>query len=444
MKLTHVASAATIVEENGVKVLTDPWLLGKEFYGSWTHYPPLEVDWGLINSVDYIYISHIHPDHMSKETLEKIDPSIPILIHNYDAKFVKNNLLRWGRNVIELDHAQRFDCGGGLFMRIYAADNCNPALCFKFFGCGKMESKMGSTSIDTMAVFENGDQVILNVNDCPYELSYNTLNKIKDEYPDIDLLLVGYAGAGSYPQCWECYSTDEKLEVYGQKKKKHFLDMGTSIINHVNPSYYMPFAGTYTLNGRLAKIDHLRVIPELQDALVHYREQGCPGRGLLLNSWENFNLDDGLESAEYVPTDLAAKQKYIDEVLVHYKYDYEYDEHPMLSELLSLIPSAYNNFERKRKELQFSSRTNAYIYLPDDKMIKISMSGKGFSLIEQSDFDDEHYVTYRVDPRLLLKILKGPRFAHWNNAEIGSHIMFARKPEIYERALYFCMNYFHA
>jgi len=35
-------------------------------------------------------------------------------------------------------------------------------------------------------------------------------------------------------------------------------------------------------------------------------------------------------------------------------------------------------------------------------------------------------------------------YAHWNNAEIGSHIEFERQPEIYERKLYYSMNFFHA
>ena len=83
------------------------------------------------------------------------------------------------------------------------------------------------------------------------------------------------------------------------------------------------------------------------------------------------------------------------------------------------------------------------IYLPEDKMCKISCSGKGFKIIDVKDFKDEKYVTYKVDYKLLYRILRGPRYAHWNNAEIGSHIMFSRKPEVYERGLYFSMNYFH-
>jgi len=68
-------------------------------------------------------------------------------------------------------------------------------------------------------------------------------------------------------------------------------------------------------------------------------------------------------------------------------------------------------------------------------MCKISCKGDGFEIIDQENFNDERYVTYNVDFKLLYRILRGPRYAHWNNAEIGSHIMFSRRPEVYERGL---------
>ena len=89
MKLTHIASATTLIEHDGIKILTDPWLIGDEFYGSWTHYPPIDVDFSRFDDVDFIYISHIHQDHMSRETLDKINKEIPVLIHNYDANLLK-------------------------------------------------------------------------------------------------------------------------------------------------------------------------------------------------------------------------------------------------------------------------------------------------------------------------------------------------------------------
>ena len=49
----------------------------------------------------------------------------------------------------------------------------------------------------------------------------------------------------------------------------------------------------------------------------------------------------------------------------------------------------------------------------------------------------------KEDLKLLKKILMGPRYAHWNNAEIGSHIKFFRKPDFFDRKIYNAICYFH-
>jgi len=53
-------------------------------------------------------------------------------------------------------------------------------------------------------------------------------------------------------------------------------------------------------------------------------------------------------------------------------------------------------------------------------------------------------IKYYNNSSLLYRILRGPKYGHMNNAEGGSHIEFTRKPEIYERKLYYSMNFFHA
>jgi len=49
-----------------------------------------------------------------------------------------------------------------------------------------------------------------------------------------------------------------------------------------------------------------------------------------------------------------------------------------------------------------------------------------------------------MDPRLTLRILKGPRYAHFNNAYIGSHLGFSIEPDVYERSLFYSMSFLHA
>ena len=146
MKLTYLTSASVIIEDQNVKILCDPWLVDGEFYGSWAHYPPLSFSPEEFNNVDYIYISHIHPDHCSIKTLNKMNKDIPILIHNYDSKFLKNNIERLGYKVIEIDHNKRTHLKNDLHINILAADNCNPELCHQYFGCSIVEKKFGSRS----------------------------------------------------------------------------------------------------------------------------------------------------------------------------------------------------------------------------------------------------------------------------------------------------------
>ena len=42
MKLIFLIYASVIIEDNGVKIISDPWLVDDEFYGFWTNYPTLE------------------------------------------------------------------------------------------------------------------------------------------------------------------------------------------------------------------------------------------------------------------------------------------------------------------------------------------------------------------------------------------------------------------
>ena len=97
MKITHLNGACELIEANGVKILTDPWLVDGEYYGAWCVYPPInDFNMSSLDGVDYIYISHIHPDHLSPLTLQRLNKHIPVLIHKFPTQFVKLNIERLG------------------------------------------------------------------------------------------------------------------------------------------------------------------------------------------------------------------------------------------------------------------------------------------------------------------------------------------------------------
>lgn len=445
MKIRYIKSACVAVESKGVKILTDPWLIDGEYYGSWHHYPPLEFDKEYFDDVDYIYVSHIHPDHFSKKSFELLRKDIPVLIHQYAMPFLKKNIEMLGFKVTELPHAQKIELKNGVSINILAADNCNPELCAKFMGCGILETKFKSTQIDSLCVIDDGEFRLMNTNDCPYGLAKEAVAAAKERYETIDFLLVGYAGAGPYPQCFELDEEERRRAENG--KKMQFLNQAENYLELVKPRYFMPFAGTYTLGGKLSSLHQLRGVPELEEAGEYFsqseRVRQLDSKLVLLNTYEYFDLQQEKPSREYEPIDLEDKQEYIEEVLSKKLLDYETDEQPKSQEIWELIPSAYERMEKKRKSINFSTQTKVLLDLSDGSFAKVNMDGSGFEKVQDYEHLDS-YIIYKLDPKLLKRILKGPRYAHWNNAEIGSHIRYTRKPNSFERALHHSMNFFHA
>jgi UDP-MurNAc hydroxylase len=447
MKLHYIKSATVAVETNEVKILTDPWLIDGEYYGAWYHYPPLEFNESFFESIDYIYVSHIHPDHFSKPSFERLNKNIQVLIHSYENKFLKNNIERLGFSVIELQHNVRTHLKNGVYINILAADNCDPEICSKFFGCGIVEAKFGSTQIDTMCVIDDEIHTLVNTNDCPFELAKETLKLIKQQYSKVDILLVGYGGAGPYPQCFNLEENEK--EKAAENKKYQFLDLGVKYIHDLNPNFVFPFAGTYVLGGKLAKLQKYRGVPEIEEAAIYFSDK-TNSDVILLNSYEYFNLKTRINSSPYIPINSNEKDKYIKNILSKKTFDYEnvdlqnyFDIYR--DEILELLEKAYRRFEAKRIEILFQSDTKTLLFLDNNFWCRISNNGEGFDFINDDEKNIiQNFISYKLDIRLLHKILQGPRFAHWNNAEIGSHIEFDRKPNIFERGLHHSMNFFHA
>ena len=442
MKITHLNGACELIESNGIKILIDPWLVDGEYYGSWCTYPSLkDFNFNILNNVDYIYISHIHPDHLSKPTLKKLNKDIPVLIHNFSEKFVKRKIESLGFKTIELDSNKKTLLKNNTYIDIFSAGYCNPELCHKSFGCGKMETNYTSTTIDTLCVISNENYNILNVNDCPYSVAKYAIKEVLNKYNNINFLMTGYTGASAYPQCFDNYSNKEKIEK-AQGQKDYYFKSGLSFINDVKPEYFMPMAGTYVLGGNLVEIEKYRAVNDIYDTYLKYNELSN-SKGILLNLNESFDLISKKQSKPYKHFDPIEKENYLNKVLSLRKYSFEYDEEPNIKELTDLSFRAYNRFNDKRKELKLKSDTNIYIFLNKEYAFKFPFNDKKPEIIKPNKITDKSYVYFKTNPKLLKRLLMGPRYAHWNNAEIGCHIRYYRKPDVYERGIYYCMNYFH-
>ena len=443
MKVQYIASACVVIEHRGTRILCDPWLTDGIYYGSWYHYPRLQFRPEDFSDVDYIYVSHVHPDHMDVESLKCLPRSVPVLILEYAEKYVLRTLTGLGFGVIEIPNGGSKTLGPDFTVELFAADNCDPQVCARFMGCAPQPYYSKTLWIDSVAVFRGGGRTVVNSNDCPYELSHTVCSVIASKYGPVDLALVGYSGAGEYPQCFDNLDENGKREK-AEVKRAQFLHQAVRFVTHLNARICLPFAGQYTLGGRLASLNGLRGVPELDDAglaLARLLEQEkAHAEVVLLNSGEHYDVDTGRPSAAFVPPDPQLRERYIQDVLSTKKFVYEVNPVEDRGDLTAKLSEAHARLARHQKLWGYSSPWRVYLDAGQGYLYAVPFDGSHVTTTSPGE-EVEPFVRITLDYTLLDMILD--RKAHWNNASTGSHLRFFRRPDTYERAIYTLLSYLH-
>ncbi|KAA3619163.1 MAG: MBL fold metallo-hydrolase, partial [Proteobacteria bacterium] len=71
VKVRYIYSACIVVETADVRVVCDPWFTDGIYDGSWFQFPRVEDPVRSIGETDFVYISHIHPDHYDPAFLRR-------------------------------------------------------------------------------------------------------------------------------------------------------------------------------------------------------------------------------------------------------------------------------------------------------------------------------------------------------------------------------------
>jgi L-ascorbate metabolism protein UlaG (beta-lactamase superfamily) len=65
-----IGNATLIAHDAGPVLVTDPWIVGSAYFGSWTRSHEIPEEQMLaIRSCWYVWLSHGHPDHLGAESL---------------------------------------------------------------------------------------------------------------------------------------------------------------------------------------------------------------------------------------------------------------------------------------------------------------------------------------------------------------------------------------
>lgn len=380
MKVRYLYSASVVIETASCKILCDPWFTPNyAYYGAWAQYPVLPNPIETIGPVDYIYVSHVHPDHYDPEFLRAYRAAYP------DAKIIVSqpHLEKALARAALPFHRQSIITHGGTTMTIVRNQN-------------------DPLNIDTALSVCEGSQCVLNLNDnVPSNWQLTQL-----PYEENMLALLPYSGAGPWPQTYCLGNMAEEAE----KKKRGMFGMFQNYVENLQPTWIIPFAGKYWLKGELARMNPDRGVPDALEAAALYTNAVVLADG----GHATFDLDTGQASAvrtEPYPVEEIQKQMLAKPT----EYPWSHDPMPDHKDVIALLDRAFWD--------------TCSVYHPGIVPTWTTLESLGIiagsTLWSCSPFEGKlgprlplPAWIISIDPRFLVGLLTGKYL--WNNAEIGS------------------------
>ena len=209
----------------------DPWIFGPAFLGGWwlkNKSPSNSLE--LLNSCDFIFISHNHPDHLHDLTLNKINPQMQYYVANFQSKSTHNYLKSIGKeNVENLNFGSEYINKDLKFVisPLKSGDFRDDSGIY--FSIGKFKSIL---AVDTNSI---------NFFSLPNNITF---------------LASSFAGGASgYPVCFDNFKIDEKKKIIDRNNRALFA-RNNKLINTTNPKFYMPYAGFFEEKATRDKTIH--------------------------------------------------------------------------------------------------------------------------------------------------------------------------------------------
>jgi UDP-MurNAc hydroxylase len=214
MKITFISQASILIESSDCTVLTDPWYVGMAFNDSWKLFPEAAWKDEYYDKIDYLWISHEHPDHFNIPTLKSFPESFKKKVQ---VLFQKNNTDKMPDAFRKLGfkHVQVFDNR--------KVCKLTPETSIYINQIGQMDS--------ALAVINRGE-VVLNLNDC--EANKRDCKNILKDIGKVDILLNQFSIAG--------YNGHFNHDFYLTKQADQILDNMVENHKDLNAKVTIPFA----------------------------------------------------------------------------------------------------------------------------------------------------------------------------------------------------------
>ena len=219
MKITYITHACLLIEIQGIKILTDPWLKGPCWGGSLWHYPTHNYTIKKIPKPDYIFFSHGHDDHFHEETIKAFPKSwlsTKILVANFKEKWWAEAVNSKFSNVKYLDHNETYSLNDNTKLQLFINDRGEPDCSIRIFN--KKNNIFFQT--DNLMSFKEAKRI-------------GNIQKI-------DMAFVIPFLTGVFPGFYK-WDTETLISL-GKQKLNQSLDYCYKMITNLKPKYVVPYA----------------------------------------------------------------------------------------------------------------------------------------------------------------------------------------------------------
>lgn len=414
IRVTYHYSACVRIDTAEASVLCDPWFTEGIYDGSWYHYPPVDDPMGRIGACDFVYVSHIHPDHYDPAFLrayQRAHPRARILI----ADFEHNHLARVMRaDGIEHEVVHQLEIGDTVL-----TIEPNEAAVYE---------------VDSALIVQRGGHSVVNMNDNPYH--GEQIERIRSTLggsPTIALL--GYTGAGPYPQTY--HDDEARLLAEAEAKKQRFFTEYLKMRDALDPKLTIPFAGKYILGGRLHGLNPYRGVADACEVLA------IDPRAVVLADGGQASVDtesltpSAVRTQPYDPVAVAAHAaSFADRPMDYERY---FGDVPVSAlPLLRLLPKAFANAHAR----SVTAGDYYYCFPVGERWFVANARREGGAWELRDEVASlEPRSEIEIDPRYLFGLITC--VFHWNNAEIGSQYRTRRVPDSFNRDARAFLNFFH-
>ena len=406
IKVRYINHAFLIIESDNFKFATDPWALGPAFNTGWWLKHKTIANWKEeLNSCDFIYISHNHPDHCHELTLSYVDKKIPLVVPNFITNSTGLLLQDLGfNNIHNLNFENQYQLK-------------NTELIFTIF-------KSGDLRDDSGFYFSAGNFKGLLTVDA------NNLNFLK--LPSVDLFASSFAGgAHGYPLNCENYELKDRVKML-DNDRKFIRKTKYKYLEKIKPKFFLPYAGFFKealkrdevyikYNKKNIVKDYTNFCKKLDIEILDVEE----------NTIFNFNKNKNVKFGTY-------KGKYYIDINENDYLEYFKEKYKKID--LNYIKNYFENSKFHDDSILFISLTGDN-FENNNCCFQVNFTKKiTFTILEAKNLNEllqskNNYLFMKIRKESFLNTIYNKR--SWEDISIGFQNKQFRKPNIYNSKFWF-------